>query len=611
MTVVTPLIQTKHKPAEDDPDVIPLEISGTIDMDMSKMSANDMMAWGLANLWKEGKEGVYGIRPGRQPISDFPSINNDNEDEDEPNFFERAFPCLFPYGRGGMEARRPRPISLRDHVQWAIQYADHRFRKHVTFPYVVFGIIQRREALGSARVQMKRENFDRDARIFAKVTMTKLRKASDEEDRNQPISDPHVRLLRKHVHATISRVSGSDQQRQQLRSQIWSTCVSIGPPSLWITINPCDLHDPIAQIFTGEKINLDDFLARNGPTKEQRAKNIADDPYAAAKFFNFMINTILETLFQVKVVGHQVKSRVGILGRVSAYFCTVECQQRGTLHMHGLAWLANSPTADEMEELLKSAEFRDRIVAYIKANLRAYVPGLDSAESVKAIPVEKDIAYSRPINPDADDYDENLQSFERRLARAEQIHTCKVRRCLIPDKTGRLKCKRKAPFQCSSDDFVTETGEWGPKRLYGYTNGWIPGILLNARCNNDGKFLTNGHATKAITYYVSSYAAKKQGRNDNTSRAMSRGFAYHLEHPNPEYETQLKRQAKLLIFRVTQAIHHEQELAGPMILTLLMKLGDVFRSHTYSTVFWSSFLYHLMKAFPSLVRKERYASHVL
>ena len=38
----------------DNPDVVPLQISGTIDTDMSRLTTNEMMAWGLANLWKEG-----------------------------------------------------------------------------------------------------------------------------------------------------------------------------------------------------------------------------------------------------------------------------------------------------------------------------------------------------------------------------------------------------------------------------------------------------------------------------------------------------------------------------------------------------------------------------
>jgi hypothetical protein len=43
----------------DGPDVIPLQISGTVDNDLSKCTANEMMLWGLSNLWKEGDEGGY------------------------------------------------------------------------------------------------------------------------------------------------------------------------------------------------------------------------------------------------------------------------------------------------------------------------------------------------------------------------------------------------------------------------------------------------------------------------------------------------------------------------------------------------------------------------
>ena len=119
---------------------------------------------------------------------------------------------------------------------------------------------------------------------------------------------------------------GSNHAQDHLRSQIWSTSVMLNPPSLWITINPCDLHDPIAQVFAGEEIDLDHFNASMGPSKDKRAQNIAMDPYAAAKFFHFMIRTTLETLFGIKVTAFQAHSSDGVLGRVSAYFGVVESQ---------------------------------------------------------------------------------------------------------------------------------------------------------------------------------------------------------------------------------------------------------------------------------------------
>lgn len=176
-----------------------------------------------------------------------------------------------------------------------------------------------------------------------------------------------------------------------------------------------------------------------------------------------MIAVILETLFQVKITPNQVKSQMGILGFVSAYFWTVESQGCGTLHLHLLIWLKHAPSADEMHELLLSEEFCAHIVAYIHANLQAYLPGLESANSVKQLPKEKDIAYNHPPNPRDPDYSNQLCLFKLCMAHTTQVHTCKVDRCLVTDKTGQIWCKRKTPFQLAQDNFITEAGQWGPK----------------------------------------------------------------------------------------------------------------------------------------------------
>ena len=584
------------------PDVIPLQVSGSIDCDLTKITANELMAWGLMNMWKDGQEGAYAVRHSQDPVSDFPPRPEDRVDSDptaHPNFFEKAFPCLFPYGHGGIEAHRLVQVDFREHVKWALQYFDRRFRKHETFPFLCFGISQRRQALMSARVQMERKTFERDARLLSSVTAAKLEAAKLEEEKGLPISDPAVRTLKSHIHATASRIQGSDQARYRLRSEIWSTSAVLGPPSLWITINPSDLHDPIAQVFAGEEINMDEFLAHVGPDKDQRAKNIADDPYAAAKFFNFMITTILETLFGVKVTPQQLKSGMGVFGRVAAYFGVVESQGRGTLHLHLLIWLKHVPSSEEMSALLKTEEFRARVVAFIRANIRAYAPGFEDGDSVKKLPHDNEVSYSRPLVPGSPDYDTRLASSEVLIARMEQVHTCKPRRCLV-FKKGILVCKRRAPFQLADDDFVTENGACGPKRLYGYINAWSPPILLNARCNNDIKFLTNGGDTKNITFYVTSYAAKKQGKNHNMSAIMAQGFAYHLDHPKAAYVDELRDQHRLLLFRLVNTINREQELAAPMVMSYLMGWGDVFRSHTYTPIYWSSVAGALRKRFPEL-----------
>lgn len=168
----------------------------------------------------------------------------------------------------------------------------------------------------------------------------------------------------------------------------------LGPPSIWLTINPSDIHDPIAQVFAGEDIDLDDFLNSVHLDNKRRANNIANDPFAASKFFNFMIETILVRLFGVRTTAFHVVSEKGVFGEVAAYFGAVESQGRGTLHFHCLLWLKHAPSADQMQEFLRSDGFCSQMQDYIKTNIHAYVPGLEDEESVKAIPVRSDITFN-------------------------------------------------------------------------------------------------------------------------------------------------------------------------------------------------------------------------
>jgi hypothetical protein len=572
------------------------------------------MQWGLMNLWRQGDEGAYAVRHGTTPVNDFGyrpkrgyNANNNNtsempsdSDSEQPNFSARAFPILFPYGVGGLEEPRPVPIEFKAHVRWTLRYHDQRFRRHETYPFVVFGITQRRDALQSARIQMRRKDFERDMRMMCSITKERWEVAIAQEKRKEPITDPAICAVRTHVHASAARVPGSNSHRVRLRSKIWSTAVWLGPPSLWITINPTDLHDPIVQIFAGEEIDLDNFVSAVGPSAERRAQNVAKDPYAASKFHHFIVAVILETLFGARRTKYKFTTTKGIFGYLSAYFGMDESQGRGTLHLHMLLTLCHAPTSAEMHCLLQTEEFRERVVAFIQANLRAYLPGLESKENIAKIPKEAEIAYTRPVDPDSPMYNEELAEFELRLARTEQVHECSFRRCLVPSKDGFVRCKRRAPFEKSQVDYIRPSGKWCQRREFGYMNGWIPAITVNVRCNNDGKFLTNGEDTKNISMYSIKYGAKAQGKHYNMSAILAKGYAYHEAHPNPAYVDSLREQQRLMVFRLLHTINREQELAAPIVIAYLMNWGDTHCSHNYATIFWSTFVCLLLKKHPTL-----------
>ena len=106
--------------AEEEADVIPLQLSGSVDTDMTTVTSTELMLSGLANLWQEGQEGGYAVRHGRRPVRDFgrwlPGEVTTIAGEDEHNFFEKAYPCLFPYGEGGIEGSQQVKVDFTEHI---------------------------------------------------------------------------------------------------------------------------------------------------------------------------------------------------------------------------------------------------------------------------------------------------------------------------------------------------------------------------------------------------------------------------------------------------------------------------------------------------------------
>jgi hypothetical protein len=282
--------------------VIPLQAHGVLDPNASHISDEEMLAHALKNTSHTLDE-HYAVKHGSSFVNEYGRKDESGVpfigEHDNPNHLLGAFPCLFPYGMGGFEVERPHPLSYELHARWSMRYADRRFRMDIQFMFQVFGVLQKRQVCRSAVLQIKKQDFTSHQESFRHLQSTDLLKASNEEKRNIPVSNPIIRSLKHHLSAIRSKVKGTDESRTSIRSQIWGMSVMKGPPSLWITINPTDTHDPIAQVFTGAEIDLDNFNSNSPPDASERAVRIANDPYAAARFFHFTIKTILSELFGV------------------------------------------------------------------------------------------------------------------------------------------------------------------------------------------------------------------------------------------------------------------------------------------------------------------------
>ncbi|EUC58245.1 ATP-dependent DNA helicase pif1, putative [Rhizoctonia solani AG-3 Rhs1AP] len=590
---------------EDDtavPDAIPLQYLGTIPTDLSKLSTEELFLYGLANAdRKEGKEGGYAVRPGRVPVPDFgrtkPSADGSSTFV-ERNFSVFAFPFLYPYGEGGIEMERDVPVSLQDHIRANLHYWDRRFRTHSTWPFVFFGLLQKRQVLNAARTQTRRKDFDQAAKAWAALKQEDFNEAAEAEKKGRPITNPRILLLKRFITAAGVKVMGSDASRAAYRSQIWSTMLVKNPPSLWVTINPNDLHDPVVQVLAGQKIDMDDFVSTMGPDRQQRAENITKDPYASAQYFHYIINLVLEQLFGISVHGRKADTSMGILGRLSAYYGVVEAQGRGSLHVHMVLWLENAPSSDTMHNLLSDPSFRQRVAGYVDHTVRAHLDGLN-AETIEALKKDAELGYSRPPCPGSANYDRDFAVRELHLVRAQQFHKCSTSTCLIEvPHTKEKVCKRRAPFPLAAETVVSKDGQISPKRTYGYLNNWNPFILVLLGCNNDIKFISNGFDARAIIWYITAYQTKKQQRSHNASALLADGIAYHLE--SSDYIDNIRQRNRLLISRCLRILNRQMEQSAPQVISYLLGYGDTFCSHSYVPLYWSSISAEISRAFPML-----------
>ncbi|KAJ3818427.1 hypothetical protein F5880DRAFT_1491409, partial [Lentinula raphanica] len=290
---------------------------------MSSTSGTKRLPEQLGNTQKH-----YFVRTGGF-VNEYPRRDTEGQlnaigDGDNPNHLLGCFPMLFPYGEGGFETNRKHNVSYEAHSRWALRYADRRFRHDLQFIFQVFSVQQKRAICASAGFRMKRADYVKHRSAMENLTPADFKKASEEENRKKPFSNPVIRALVTHLSAVRSTVPGSNQNRVSVRSQVWSLCTVVNPPSLWITINPSDVQNPIAQVFAGEDIDLDRFNRECGPNSMRRALNIAKDPYAAALFFHFVVKATLECLFGIKAGVHRIHRTCGIFGSVKAYIGMVE-----------------------------------------------------------------------------------------------------------------------------------------------------------------------------------------------------------------------------------------------------------------------------------------------
>ncbi|CAF3469515.1 unnamed protein product, partial [Rotaria sp. Silwood2] len=330
--------------------VVPLNMSALIDTNATSISSKDIrhnlkLRTNITNEITNTDDNIYVVPHEPYPVNEYFNTS----------FLPGLYPTLFPFGVGGVEnERRPVRVSYAKHIRYFLSYHDHRFEMNASFIFVTFNILQRRTACTKSRLLVSRPYFSSQANEINQLTAKEVKIALDQIESNSNIYtlNPRLSLLLKQLKTVSGSVMGSNQSRSNYRVELHSQIFFSGLPNIFITINPCDLHHPLAMKFAGVDLDIDNLTPELLPKSHERAAIVASHPVAIARFFNKLITTVLSTLINYNINKHESNPGGGVLGEIEAYYGTVEESGRGALHLHMLLWLANSKDPHELRELI-------------------------------------------------------------------------------------------------------------------------------------------------------------------------------------------------------------------------------------------------------------------
>ncbi|XP_044717333.1 ATP-dependent DNA helicase PIF1 [Hirsutella rhossiliensis] len=233
------------------------------------------------------------------------------------------------------------------------------------------------------------------------------------------------------------------------------------------------------------------------------------DPVSSAIFFHREIS-----LFFDKYVNTGQES---IFGKISHYYATVETNERGSLHLHGLLWLdGNMRLPNLVDDMANPAEegYRAQVTRYVDSVFHECLDedaGKTLRQQRKPIhPVEEVMTSTSALTAAFED-ESNF------IAYCCQVHS-HTYTCLKyslkgiveqgADPQRRTACRFKAPWKIVDETGFTEDGLLQIRRNHPLVNRYNKSLAVGLRHNHDVSMILTKTKGLAMVYYITNYATK-------------------------------------------------------------------------------------------------------
>lgn len=545
----------------------------------------------LAIQWCRQYRPFLAVRGGKQLFS-----------ERDHRLLSYLFPHLDPWGIGGFNnplRKAENRISMRRQLRNMLRLYNGPFERDYTFVFVLWNVVQKLENSRAAMFSVKESLYKEVADDL--VTCLPDMEAMATRWTEQPDSKPSNQTERKILQMlnklkAISRdLPGSNAGRLRMRNEIRALLKTHGCPALFITFTPADIYHRLPYLLSGQ--DADSFYSLD---EVHLAKVIADNPSAAADFFDITIRGFLDTILRYG------DERPGLFGVCTAYYATVEAQGRGTLHTHMVVWLEGSPNPQELRDRLRSSpDFTRRMIAWLESIISCELPGMSEALREPAEDVKRPAKESardprsmpapqRKDFPDdlvgSDSFESEFRDFVRQLVVACNWHkhtgTCwkyLTGTQLEVDANCRMRLPAAVQGQTEVDQ-VDSTIRL--RRLHPWIANYNDVMICLLKCNMDIKHIGSGEAAKALVYYITDYMSKAQLPVHVTLNAVCAAVKRAVTQLDEESDQTAFRRS--LLTRVVNGIMGKLELSHQQVMSYIVGGGDHYTSHRFRTMNWGS-----------------------
>ncbi|KAH7461132.1 hypothetical protein FOMA001_g19195 [Fusarium oxysporum f. sp. matthiolae] len=506
------------------------------------------------------------------------------------DFFPRTFPTLFPWGKGGPKARLKHDNDLAEPAYnhslsyWAryvLQRHGGRFATHPVFCFLIFNTLLRSSNRRISMLRMSRRSFEKVEEVCASLTEGRLRRAMEEMRQTGSTTDQNIMMLLRELFVFGHAQPLSNESRLLMRRKIQALCIRIGMPAIWFTINPNDINNPVKMKLAMHRLHDHGKAKELLADMQQRYDRIAlstMDPISSALFFHREVS-----LFFEKYVRTDEES---IFGKISHYYATVETNERGSLHLHGLMWLQGNlglpSLIDDMADP-DEFEYRASVIRYVDSVFHEHL----DEKAGKATRQDR-----KPIHPVAEMMDNSdilTESFDNEsnyIAYCCQVHS-HTYTCIKysvqglteggVNATRRTTCRFKAPWKTVERTGFTTDGLLEIRRNHPLVNRYNKAMAVGLRHNHDiSPILTNTKGL-AMIYYITNYATKLHTpmwkrlafAADVLQRRYNSGASVQLppnatsdDNQNDNHRSTVRNETRQFLMRVANRIFSERELSA-------------------------------------------------